>query len=100
DITQGFDPMFDHGVSQGVGHQQVILWRLEDPFAGPFDGFDDTCVGCHADHRRLGLAGHIHHGQGTWAHGRADDDVNVVVGDELAHVANSSGGVCAVVQDD
>src|SRR5690606_30195406 len=100
DKAQGFDVLLDHGISQGASHQLVILRSLEHPGTGAFHRINNLGVGSHTDHGSLGFASNVHHGQGAGRHGGTDHHVDLVVGNQLAHIAYGHGGIGSIVQND
>mmetsp|Transcript_6985 Transcript_6985/g.29651 ORF Transcript_6985/g.29651 Transcript_6985/m.29651 type:complete len:571 (-) Transcript_6985:511-2223(-) len=94
------DAVVDHVGHDGQGHHDVVLRRLEHPALLRVDGLDDAGRGRHRDHRRAGLGHRIDHRQRVGRGGRADDDVDLVVGDQLARIGDGRGGVGGVIQDD
>ena len=61
---------------------------------------DDARRCRHRDHRRLGIGGDVDHRQRIGRDRRADDHVDLVLGDELARVGDGLGRVRPVVEHD
>ena len=89
-----------HVHGDGVGHQRVALRRLEHPPRLGIRRIDDPRRGGHRDHRRLGGRHDVHHRQRVRGDRRADDDVDLVLGDELLRVRHGLRRVGGVVQHD
>ncbi len=90
-----------HVLGQDRRHQGVVLRHLECPAAACVAGrLDDRSRGGQRHHRRPALCNGVERGNRVWRDVGADDHIDLVLGDELAHVAHGSSRVSGVVEHD
>src|SRR5699024_3945049 len=85
---------------QRAGHEVIVLRRLEYPLTGAINRLDDIRGGRQADQGRAGFRCDIAHGDRGGRHRRAQYDIDVFVGRQLAPVLDCLSRIGGVIQHD
>ena len=100
DEGDSLDVLVSHVLDDGGGHVRVVLGGLEDPLALGVHRFDDNSRAGHRDQRCFVFDGDVHHRQRIGRRRRADDDIDLVLGDQLFDVLGRLRRVGRIVKHD
>ena len=100
DKTDCLHAQFRHVLGNGQRHHDVVLRCFENPLFLRVYRLNDARRRRHGNHRRLCFSDDVDHGQRVGRDGRAENDVDLALGDQLAGVGNRSRGVRRIIKDD